>query len=658
MDRQTGYHPAPEDSEPFITSIRRKGLSQGRVTSQPFVSKDLMSMSPLTDSRRREKESLADYELPQGQDGFVSSRQHKSRTDVIDRISEAEKGLSNAAEVVERQDVIRHPTKQTGTDPTSSPRRDLPQQYKKSSHAAALRGVHEPQRDDRLALSEDDEKTQDDEEGGAVNLVRAKRTGKDLPRHVLASSGDVPGRQRTQHQAVLLVDVTGVPEGGQSGEVDVKTSIITSPVSVIRHAPHRSSSRGGQVKDEVLVDLSDLRREEADKKPQAFDEEDVLRPGSDMEDLGVAPLGEKTAQESSLASVSIGEKRRKGRIVPSRYMQKLKPATKPGILSTSTVSKRRSASKSDAPLSQTVLTSNSSHGPIWQSTPYEPRGLSSGGARPNVSAIRAADDLHLSLNPRLQLDDSLAPPKPPTKPQPVKRALKAKASGSFADSSLKAQSQKSSRHVPTQQQSGEMRQAQLDLAEARVFQWTYLEGMAKAAAEEQEKEAMRQIYSVWAESEKMRQNIYELESELLRVKYEEELDRTIDEQLAAIDPVISQISTLLPEYKKMARALDTTRHQMAVHGFHLPHNQDELLSALQGMEGHLGELSSVTRQQQPQVAQFSQTIQALENAVNSEEKDIETCRELLAACSGLQLQETSRIVQEVQKRKDTEKNSH
>ena len=59
--------------------------------------------------------------------GFAFSvRTHRLCTpsalaDVIDRISELERSKSTRAEVVERRDVIRHPTQ--GPDPTSSPRR-------------------------------------------------------------------------------------------------------------------------------------------------------------------------------------------------------------------------------------------------------------------------------------------------------------------------------------------------------------------------------------------------------------------------------------------------------------------------------------------------------------------------------------------------------
>ena len=117
-----------------------------------------------------------------------------------------------------------------------------------------------------LALS-DDSSQDGGGDGAPVNLVRARRADHDVPRHLISGNAV----RRRDQAAVLLVDATDVRDPHQSGEVDVKTSIIASPVSVVRHGPPRTSSARNVDcgKDEILVDLADaeIGNEDIDVRP-------------------------------------------------------------------------------------------------------------------------------------------------------------------------------------------------------------------------------------------------------------------------------------------------------------------------------------------------------------------------------------------------------
>ncbi|XP_065829894.1 HAUS augmin-like complex subunit 8 [Oscarella lobularis] len=368
-----------------------------------------------------------------------------------------------------------------------------------------------------------------------------------------------------------------------------------------------------------------------------------------MKDLEIAPLEEEVKDDADDASFAKKRRKVKGHIVPSRYMQTKKQA----ITSTSSISSKSAdvaAAKAKKSLSRTLLDSSTQRS-VFQSTPYDRHGFVR-HQRPDLSAIHAPREVT-----RLNLDDSeLASRWESTKAVGKQIAESSKLSGQHGSSKSKTKttSSKLSRHAAPSQA---LTQGQLDLLEARVSQWVYLETLARKAAQDQEKEAHTQLYSVWSENERIRQQIHELESKILQYRYEEELDKAVDEQLAALDPVVSQLTAVKSEYPRLALALDTTRHQLPVHDLHLPENQDDLLNALGESENLLGDLSALLRRRQSKIKDFSQTMQALENAVNVEEKDAERCREFLAACGSLQLQRSSYVVQDVQMKKEKDAES-
>ena len=52
-----------------------------------------------------------------------------------------------------------------------------------------------------------------------------------------------------------------------------------------------------------------------------------------------------------------------------------------------------------------------------------------------------------------------------------------------------------------------------------------------------------QLYSVWSENERIRQQIHELESKILQYRYEEELDKAVDEQVKRNPgPLVAKLS--------------------------------------------------------------------------------------------------------------------
>ncbi|XP_071949144.1 uncharacterized protein [Antedon mediterranea] len=195
-------------------------------------------------------------------------------------------------------------------------------------------------------------------------------------------------------------------------------------------------------------------------------------------------------------------------------------------------------------------------------------------------------------------------------------------------------------------------QAYLDRIYTEYLQWLFLDSKARKAFQEQEKEAMSQLYGLWSENEKLRKRQFALKLELERVKHNNMLDKKLHVQREGLGPVVAHCKTFQEQFRTLARGVDTTRHQLATSGIFLPENedfyQDELQRALNESQKLLGEISLVTSHQKTKLTSFANASETLEKAVENELKEIARCQELLTSTTKLATQESSIKMQQIQ----------
>jgi HAUS augmin-like complex subunit 8 len=447
-----------------------------------------------------------------------------------------------------------------------------------------------------------------------------------VTRHIIGTSS------QSQQQAIILVDATNPKEPVQSEELPVTTSIYSSPIRVIRHSPKRIEANNwtvtqqGAVKDGVLVTLSDFEETESEldkheyrqrvsrsARSLAMSQRDSF--GGENDDLGVMALepavneelyrkmessvrqeiAEKNQRETSAGGreeskpIETKKKKKKGRIVPSRYMSKVQTKDqsllehKTAVAARVKLKPQRSSrvdtigqSKATEPQSHSHNHSQSRHKKstatplpiqpvdrsVWQSTPFAGNDShvalrSQAAAGPDVSYITGDMSRDVTMKDGHHSTVGFA---------------------SFHEQTRHSTSHAGAAHKSKEERSGrgklisnaQVTDKDLYLLGCRMRQWSFLATMADKALHEQEKDAMNQLYAIWSETEKLRQRHHSLTAALKEANCNEELDQMLDVQLKGLAPILKIMERLEPQYSRLALALDTTRHHLPTQGIKLP----------------------------------------------------------------------------------------
>ena len=192
-------------------------------------------------------------------------------------------------------------------------------------------------------------------------------------------------------------------------------------------------------------------------------------------------------------------------------------------------------------------------------------------------------------------------------------------------------------------------QNQLTASYCRYLQWAYLDAKSQKAARAQEKVVMDQLYSLSLECEKLEKEKVDKKLELERLKHLTALDDVLDLQEKVLSPIVDNLPELEKQYKTLAGALDTTRHQLPIRGVHLP--DDDLLDSIeQGLEESeqlLSELDRITRQHAPSIRSFSQSLKTVKSTAQTEVDLLAKVQELVSASQTLITHESSLLIQDM-----------
>ncbi|XP_052773723.1 uncharacterized protein LOC128212355 [Mya arenaria] len=205
---------------------------------------------------------------------------------------------------------------------------------------------------------------------------------------------------------------------------------------------------------------------------------------------------------------------------------------------------------------------------------------------------------------------------------------------------------------PKQKRDPKQAQRCIDLQHIYSLQWAFLEAKARRTLQEQEKQAMAQIYGVHEEVERLRKDKAEREQYLARIRHTNTSDHMADVQRQCLGPVVNSLGDLQKQYNQLAYALDTTRHQLPLTDVHIPdhreHLEGELECELLESERLLGEISSLTGGDVPDIINMGTALTAMENSTNLMETELKKSQELLSAVETLAVQECSLRAQGIQ----------
>ncbi|XP_062522485.1 uncharacterized protein LOC134197217 isoform X2 [Corticium candelabrum] len=638
MENRKHYRPAPADAAALNNSNKRLSLQQGKLSSALLLPQPLVQFARSETKLSQTQESLRNYELPQH---------------VVDAIAREEEDKSRSLMVLEREDVLKHPT--VGTDDsTASPRRAQPQQHQLSAYSAVVAPF-----DHQLALSDIEDIEQQNKTD--VTIIKATDTEPRIARHSILQAHSVKViRHMPRSETTRSV---AAHQGAVKDDVLVTLSDIEEPINQqMSQTVHQTARSVNDMKDDLGVE--DVELELADSDDLYYKMEQSVR-----KEVGWKQGDNTTTKSSSRGDTKAAtkKKRPKGRVVPSRYMSSAQTYPEKRSLAQHKTAIAAKVKSLRSPKSHTqhqsqmefhsrshighesrIQTpanfSNAVNKSNWMSTPFLShhqaglRGRSSIPV-PDVSYIAKSDDhMDVSVGDRSDLF---------AMGQTFARQVNTSHT-SHAGAAMRSKGERQERGKEKSSSVSQFSQKDLDLLRCRMHQWSYLATMADKALYEQEQDAMKQLYAVWSETEALRNRLHTLSLNLQEAKQNEALDCALDEQLKGLAPIMQIINRLEPQFSRLAHGLDTTRHQYPTKGIQLPKKPEKLLASMNRSEVVLGDMMLSIRQQQQQAASLSQTIRALENALQVESQEMQRCQEYLSACESLQTQETSMKIHKIQ----------
>lgn len=195
-------------------------------------------------------------------------------------------------------------------------------------------------------------------------------------------------------------------------------------------------------------------------------------------------------------------------------------------------------------------------------------------------------------------------------------------------------------------------QMDLEILYSQYIRSLYLNTMFQHSFQKREEEAMIQMHGLWSEMEKIMKTKSNLELKLVEEEHNKVVSQTAQRQSNALNLVDFSLPDLIHNHQHLAAALDTTRHQIASHGIHLPKDEeaftDDLIESLQETEQLLKKINDFTGENGNSLSSYSSVLKELTDTACQENNEIEKLDEILAATESLTVHQASLNVQEVQ----------
>ncbi|CAO2612438.1 HAUS augmin-like complex subunit 8 [Lemmus lemmus] len=140
--------------------------------------------------------------------------------------------------------------------------------------------------------------------------------------------------------------------------------------------------------------------------------------------------------------------------------------------------------------------------------------------------------------------------------------------------SKKAESTRKKTSLPKKKQD---LQETMDMMESQTLLLTLLSGKMEKNLTLLEKKAEKDLAAICCEKESLQRRVLELRRQLLLQQKYQELATFLDAQIELLDPFQAVAKHFKEQYKTLAIALDTTRHELPMQAIHMEGSGQELL---------------------------------------------------------------------------------
>uniref|UniRef100_A0A8C6S3S7 4HAUS augmin-like complex, subunit 8 n=1 Tax=Nannospalax galili TaxID=1026970 RepID=A0A8C6S3S7_NANGA len=124
-------------------------------------------------------------------------------------------------------------------------------------------------------------------------------------------------------------------------------------------------------------------------------------------------------------------------------------------------------------------------------------------------------------------------------------------------------------------------QEAMDMMESQTLLLTLLTVKMENNLVHLEAKAEKDLQILCRERERLQAQVLQLRRQLLLSQKQQELNVALDTQIEMLSPFEAVAEQFREQYKKLATALDTTRHELPTRAIHLQGSGEELLDALQ-----------------------------------------------------------------------------
>ncbi|XP_060243390.1 HAUS augmin-like complex subunit 8 isoform X2 [Meriones unguiculatus] len=124
-------------------------------------------------------------------------------------------------------------------------------------------------------------------------------------------------------------------------------------------------------------------------------------------------------------------------------------------------------------------------------------------------------------------------------------------------------------------------QETMDIMESQTLLLTLLSVKMEKNLALLEEKAEKDLATVYHERERLKRQVLELRHQLLLGQKQEELSTFLDAQIELLSPLAAVAEHFKEQYRKLAIALDTTRHELPVQAIHMQGSGRELLDDLE-----------------------------------------------------------------------------
>ena len=188
----------------------------------------------------------------------------------------------------------------------------------------------------------------------------------------------------------------------------------------------------------------------------------------------------------------------------------------------------------------------------------------------------------------------------------------------------------------------------LQLLEARMLQWSYLNVRAEAAFDAQEHRARVVLHGGYQAVEELKLQQHAEQLQLAHAKYCSELDAVLDLFDSSLMPLGDLVPSLVAHHHRLSKAVEVTTHQLPTQGINTAEDPQKLAWALAASARLLDQLNTTVEVCMPGLQPYAEGLSKLDQTTREELQSLSQCRELLGEIVAMETHERSLRIQQKQ----------